>query len=198
MKAIKHFILMFCSAVFLFSCDDKPKDVQQLDASTKAYFDFKNDSKYTFAEISDSTTDIVYTIKNYVNNTANPDLENNEIISYDMVSDGLPTLNIRAESGGLQFKDRIALLTKYNDTTVIGPIVFNLNENFSVGVNSGDSAVRYSTYTLGGRTYNDVVRVKPLTNYFYKEVFYAKNIGLIGRRDKNGKVYFLKSYSVNK
>lgn len=199
MKAIKHFIVLLSISTFVFtSCKDRTQNVQKLDESTRAYFEVKNDSKYVFTELSDTNISITYTSKNYINNTANQDIENNEIMSYEMEANGFPVLTFRSESGGLQFKDRIAMLTKINDSMVIGPVMFNLGGVFSAGFNSGDSITQYATYNLNGYVYNDVVRVKPYSNLLYKEVFFAKNIGLIGRKEKNGKFYYLKRYTINK
>jgi hypothetical protein len=192
MKAAKNFIVYIAASAFFVSCGSDKQTAQKLDSTTKDYFEVKNGSIYVFTEVGDTTINSVYTSESYINTQANPDIENNEIMTYNLVSSGNPTYTIRCESGGAQFKDRIALITQKNDTLVIGPIVFNLGGTFTTGINSYDSAIFYPSYTINGRVFSNVVRVKPYQNTKYLEVFYAKNIGLIGRREKNNKFYYLK------
>ncbi|MFM6984130.1 MAG: hypothetical protein ACKOXF_08350 [Chitinophagaceae bacterium] len=192
MKAAKNFIVYIAASAFLVACGSDKQTPQKLDSTTKDYFEVKNGSIYVFTEVGDTSISTVYTSESYINTQANPDIENNEIMTYNLVSPGNATYTIRCESGGAQFKDRIALITQKNDTLVVGPIVFNLGGTFTTGINSYDSAVYYPTYTINGRVFNNVVRVKPYQNIRYTEVFYAKNIGLIGRREKNNKFYYLK------
>ncbi len=192
MKAAKNFIVYIAASAFLMACGSDKQTAQKLDTTTKEYFEVKNGSIYVFSEVGDTSISNVYTSESYINSQANPDIENNEIMTYNLVSSGNATYTVRCESGGAQFKDRIALITQKNDTLVVGPIVFNLGGTFTTGINSYDSAVFYPTYTINGRVFNNVVRVKPYQNIKYIEVFYAKNIGLIGRREKNNKFYYLK------
>ncbi len=193
MKAAKNFIVYIAASAFLVACGSDKQTAQKLDPTTKDYFEVKNGSIYVFSEVGDTSISSVYTSEGYINTQANTDIENNEILTYSLVSAGKATYSIRCESGGAQFKDRIALITMQNDSTIIGPVVFNSGGNFSTGVNNiVDSAVYYPTYTINGRVFNDVVRVKPKNNIKYIEVFYAKNIGLIGRKEKNNKFYYLK------
>jgi len=196
MKAGKY--IAFILVLVLISCEPDPKEYQTLDPSTKDYFDVKNQSEYIFSEISDSFNEIKYVTDNYINTHANPDIENNEIISYDLIATGFPKLTIRCESGGLQYKDRVALLTTKNDSVIIGPIVFNLGAQFSVGFNSGDSVFQLPMWSVMNRNFSDVVRIKPKNNLLYSEIYYARNIGLIARKEKNGKFYYLKRYQINR
>jgi len=193
MKAAKNFIVYIAASAFLCACGTDKQTPQKLDQTTKDYFEVKDGSIYVFTEVGDTSISTVFTSQGYINTQANTDIENNEILTYSLVSPGKATYSIRCESGGAQFKDRIALITQQNDCTIIGPVVFNSGGNFSTGVNNIiDSAVYYLTYTINGRVFNDVVRVKPKNNIRYVEVFYAKNIGLIGRKEKNNKFYYLK------
>ncbi len=198
MKAIKYLnVLFFLSAVF-YSC--KPQDQQKhsLDPNTKAYFDIKNGSKYTFTQPGDTNLVYIYTTSNYNNSQSNPDIENSEILSYDLNSPGKPKITIRAESGGTQFRDRIAVVTNRNDSNFVGPIVFNLDGTFSTITNSGDTVFTYLNYMINGKSFNDVVRVKLYNTEIYREVFFAKNIGLIARKDRDGILYYAKRYSIIK
>lgn len=198
MKAIKYLSVLFFLSVVLFSC--KPQDQQKhsLDPNTKAYFDVRNGSKYTFTQPGDTNVVYQYSTSNYNNSQSNPDIENSEILSYDLNAAGQPKITIRAESGGTQYRDRIAVVTNRNDTNFVGPIIFNLDGSFSTIANSGDTVFTYPTYTINGKVFNDVVRVKLFNTEIYREVFFAKNIGLIARKERNGTFYYAKSYNVIK
>ncbi len=198
MKAAKNFIPLIAISLSVASCSEDKQTPQKLDAITKEYFDYKDGSVYVYTEVSDTNTTIVYTTQGYINTQSNPDIENNEILTYDIVSPGQATMTIRCESGGAQFKDRVALITRFNDTTVIGPVAFNVGGVFSSGVNSYDSIKQHPTYTINGQVFNDVVRIKPYQNQRYKEIYYAKNIGLIARQENNGKFYYLKRWNVKR
>jgi len=200
MKAIKYFALYISTVSIFFSCKPKDQAKHSLSGSTKEYFDIKNQSKYYFTEISDTNTTIVYTSKNYVNSQANPDIENSEILVYDLdAGAGYPVFTVRCESGGSEFKDRIALLANIDGTLNIGAVVFNQNGNFSTTNSVGDSAFLYPTYTINGKIFNDVIKVKlHSSNPLYSEIFYAKHIGLIGRKEKkDNKFFYVKRYQIN-
>lgn len=196
MKAINIFILNFIGLAVFVSC--KPQDQQQhdLDSYTKAYFEIKNNSKFVFTEASDTNVNILYTASNFTTGRANPDIENSEIMFYDLTANNQASFTIRCQSGGTQFKDQIAMLTKQNDSTVIGPIIFNLGGAFSPGAGSGDSVFQYPSYKINETTFTDVVRVKLYNNIKYKEIFFAKNLGLIIRKEKNNKIFYVKRYSL--
>ena len=196
MKAINIFILNFIGLAVFVSC--KPQDQQQhdLDSYTKAYFEIKNNSKFVFTEASDTNLSILYTASNFTTGRANPDIENSEIMFYDLTANNQASFTIRCQSGGTQFKDQIAMLTKQNDSTVIGPIIFNLGGAFSPGAGSGDSVFQYPSYKINETTFTDVVRVKLYNNIKYKEIYFAKNLGLIIRKEKNNKTFYVKRYSL--
>ncbi|MCC6818504.1 MAG: hypothetical protein IT245_06420 [Bacteroidia bacterium] len=198
MKAAKNIIPLVALSLMYYSCSKDKQTPQKLDESTKEYFDVKDGSKYIFTEVSDTNITLEYTSQGYINTQSNPDIENNEILTYDLICSGQPSLTMRAESGGAQFKDRIAIITRFNDTTVIGPVCFNLGGVFSTGVNSFDSIKQHLTYTINGQVFEDVVRIKPYQNSRYKEIFFAKKIGLIARKEVSGKFYYIKRWRINK
>lgn len=195
MKAINYFIWGFICIGLFVSCKSQDQQQHDLDSYTKAYFDVRNNSKFVFTEMSDTNISIEYTSSNYNNSRANPDIENSEILFYDLNASNQASFTIRCQSGGTQFKDQIAIISKQNDTTVIGPIIFNLGGSFSPGAGSGDSVFQYPSYKINATTFTDVIRVKLYNNARYKEIFFAKNIGLVIRREKNNKTFYVKRYS---
>jgi hypothetical protein len=201
MKAIKYFGLYIFSVSLLFSCKPKEQAKHSLNGSTKEYFEVKDQSQYVFADYSDTTITVSYTTKNYFNSQANPDIENSEILFYDLdAGAGKTYFTVRCESGGSEFRDRIALVANNNGNISIAAILFNQGGNFTTSNGSGDSVLLYPTYTIKNRTYSDVIRVKlNPSNPDYRETLFAKHIGLIGYMEKkDNKYFFLKSYQINK
>ncbi len=199
MKAIKHFTLYIFSIILLFSCKPKEQAKHSLHQSTKDFFGVKDQSKYVFTEVGDTNVSILYTSKNFVNSQANPDIENSEIMIYDLDGGaGQPAFTVRCESGGSEFKDRIALLSIIDGKTSIAAVVFNQAGNFTTANSAGDSAIFHPTYTINNQVFNDVVRVKlNPANPLYSEIYYAKHIGLIARREKkDNKFFYVKRYTV--
>ncbi len=196
MKAIKFFFIILFSILILNACKPKNQAPNKLSQSTKDYFEIRNGGLFIFGTISDTSVSIPYTSGNYINNQVNPDIENNEIIMYELSSSGKPLFTIRSEAGGTQYKDRVAMLSKFNDTTSIAAIIFNLNGKYEPQPGTYDSVIQYPTYAIGNKTFNDVLRVKVSNNAKYKQVILAKNIGLISWQTKNDIIYYLKRYAL--
>ncbi len=201
MKAIKYFSLYIFSCSVMFSCKPKEQTKHSLHESTKEYFLVRDQSKYHFTEANDTSQTITYTSKNFINNQANPDIENSEIMVYDLdAGAGKTVFTVRCESGGSEFKDRIALLANNSGSISIAAVFFNQGGNFSAANGSGDSIFFHSNYLLNDKLFNDVVRVKLNPSHpAYTELYFAKNTGFIGRKEKkDDKFYYAKRYSVNK
>ena len=198
MKAVKYFAFYLFLTAFI-ACKPKEQTKHTLHPTTKDYFEVKNGSKYYFTEAGDTSQTFEYTAGNFVNQQANPDIENSEILVYDLSGVGKqPLYTIRCETGGSEFKDRIALVVKSGDTSILGAVVFNQGGNFTTIAGSGDSLTLYPSYILNGKLFDDVIKVKLFNNPLYREIYYAKGIGLIGRKEKAGdKFYYVKRYQIN-
>lgn len=196
MKAINYFVLNILVLSVFAACKSPDQEQHDLYPETKAYFDIRNGSTFTFTDYSDTSVAIEYTSGNYNNNRANPDIENSEILFYDLNASGQPSFTMRCQSGGAEFKDQIALVTRVGDSTFIGPVIYNTSGRFGPGQNSGDSVIAYPTYNFHTTVFSDVLRVKLLNNLRYSEVYFAKRVGLIARREKSGKFYYVKSYNL--
>jgi hypothetical protein len=201
MKAVKYFALYIFSCSILFSCKPKEQEKHSLHETTKDYFLVRDQSKYFFTEFNDTNQTILYSSKNFINSQANPDIENSEIMVYDLeASAGKPKFTVRCESGGSEFKDRIALLTNIDGNISIAAVFFNQGGNFSISNGSGDSIFTHSSYLIKDKLFTDVVRVKLNPSHpLYTELFFAKQIGFIGRKEKkDDKFYYVKQHSINK
>lgn len=194
MKAINYFVLnIICISVFI-SCKPDEQQESNLDSATKDYFEIRDNYKFIFTESSDTTISIEYTSSGFNNSRANPDIENTEIMFYDLNANVKPKYTIRCQAGGGEFKDQIALVTFYDDSTYIGPVFYNVNGDFVPGQKTGDSVLIHSSYNLNGVVYPDVIRVKMFAHLKYKEAYFAKGLGLIGLRLKNNKLIYVKRY----
>jgi hypothetical protein len=120
------------------------------------------------------------------------------VLGYNLKANGMKSITLRCETGGAQFKDRIALITNRNDTNFAGPIIFNLTGTFSAIQSYTDSVYQYPVYTINNKEFKDVVKVVSKQNPIYTEVYYAKYIGLIAKREKDGSFMYVKKYKVNK
>lgn len=196
MKAINYFVLNIIVLSAFAACKRPETEQHDLDPVTKAYFDIRNGSTFTFTDFADTSVSIVYTSSNHNNSRANPDIENSEILFYDLNAGGKPSFTMRCQSGGAEFKDQCALITRDADSTFVGPVIYNTSGRFGPGQNSGDSVVDYATYSFHTTVFSDVLRVKLLSHPRYKEVYFAKRVGLIARREKSGKFYYVKSYNL--
>ena len=196
MKPIKFLSIIFFTTAFIFACKPKNQAANKLSESSKEFFEIKNGSEFIFGLTSDTGYSLKYTSSNFINNQANPDIENNEIMTYDLTLNNFPTFTVRTEAGGTQYKDRIAILTKFKDTLTVGPVLFNLNGNFEPQPGTFDSVFQYPTYTIGTRTYNNVLRVKMSNHAKYKQMVFAKKLGIISYTNKQDLTYFVKNYSL--
>jgi hypothetical protein len=197
MKAIKYLSVLFLFTTIIFACNTKTQAKQSLDQTTKDYFDIKDGSTYTFANVNDTNMTIVYTTSGFFNNQSNPDIENSEVMSYDLKCAGQKSITIRSETGGAQFKDRIAVVTNRNDTNYAGPVIFNTQGTFST-IQSVDSVYQYPSYTINTNVYKDVVKVVMKTNNIYKEIYFAKYLGMIAKKERDGTFLYAKKYKVNR
>lgn len=196
MKSIKFLSVIFFATAFIFACKPKNQAANKLSQRSKEFFEIKNGSEFIFGVTADTGYTLKYTSSNFINNQANTDIENNEIMTYDLTAFGFPTFTIRSEAGGAQYKDRIAVLTKINDTLTVGPVLFNVNGTFEPQPGTYDSVFQYPTYTIGSKTFNSVLRVKMSNHLKYKQMFFAKTLGIIAYTNKQDLTYFVKRYSL--
>ncbi len=196
MKSIKFLSVLFFAIAFFIACKPKNQAANKLSQSSKEFFEIRNGSEFIFGITADTGYTLKYTSSNFINNQANADIENNEIMTYDLTAVNFPTFTIRTEAGGTQYKDRMAVLTKVKDTLTVGPILFNVNGNFEPQPGTYDSVFQYPTYTIGGKTFNSVLRVKMANHTKYKQMFFAKTLGIIAYTNKQDLTYFVKRYSL--
>ncbi len=194
MKLFKFFILTLIFSLGIWSCKPKSQAAQKLDSTSREFFEIPNGTEYVFTDYFDTTKNYIYKIQNFINNQANQDIENNEIMSYDIICNGREKLTLRAESGGAQFMDRIALLIHKNDSIKVGPVFYNLTGILQNPTNPFDSFAHYPVYTINGKVFEGVAKVKTTNNLFFTQLFFAKNIGLIRKDHTDGRIEYVKSF----
>lgn len=197
MKAIKIFVMNLALIGMISGCKNKEQQEHNLDPSTKTYFDIQDGSKFVFADEADTTVTMEYTSGNKMTGRANPDIENSEYLTYDLNAAAEPSFSIRCQSGGTQYKDQIALITRKSGNVYIGPVMFNLGDNFTPGLQSKDSIFKLPTFRVNNTVFTDVVRVKLFGNPLYTDVYFARKLGLIARREiLNNKMYYVIRYTL--
>jgi hypothetical protein len=109
-----------------------------------------------------------------------------------MNSDNSTDYTLRVEASTGEYKDQMVLITKQNDSMSIGPAIFNIGGSFRSTVGSRDSVFTYPTYTINNTNFTDLIRVKVYSHYWYSEVYYAKFMGLVAVKEKNGRIRYVK------
>jgi hypothetical protein len=200
MKYYKPFLSVLSIIFLLSSCDDKEIPAIDINEVPKKFFNIKNGSKLTFVNVNDTNKESDYYVANYYNTYVNPDISNNEVLYYELVS---PTENasflIRIESGGKSinaFNDRISMIYKSNDTFTVGALFFYTDSKFLPPIEAGDSVQLLESRTIGNRTFQSVIRVKLRNNPIFNEVYFAEGIGLVGYIRKNGSLIYLKKSTI--
>ncbi|MDP2176622.1 MAG: hypothetical protein Q8K70_12000 [Bacteroidota bacterium] len=191
MLSHKFFLINVLIFSFLHAC--KPKELSKvfLSDSSKDYFSIQNNSNYTYTSFNDTNIQVNFKVSNFYTTFSNPDITNNEFITYDLTSNEFPIkFTFKIESGPTQFKDRITLISKKNDSLFIGPSLFNLNGNFDLSKNSKDSLSILPAKKFNNTTYDDVIRIKLFEHPMFNEIYYAKFKGLIAFSDKKGIIYY--------
>jgi hypothetical protein len=197
MLQYKFFFTTLISLFIFNACNDYEKEKTLLNSSTKDFFTVKDNSTYLYVDAEDTSKTNQYTVKNFFNKFSNPDYTNNEIMYYEiMPEDNSPSFIMRIEAGSILYSDRITLMTIKNDSTFFGPLFINTAGEFEVYQSLNDSLFLYSTYQFGNTTYENVLRLKIFENSLYKEVFFAKSMGMIARIEKNGKLYYSKKTNI--
>jgi hypothetical protein len=199
MKYYKPFLFVLSIIFLLSSCDDKEIPAIDINEVPKKFFNIQNGSKLTYVNVNDTNKETDYFVANYYNTYVNPDISNNEVLYYELVS---PTENasflMRIESGGKAlnaFNDRISMIYKQNDTFTVGALFFYTDSKFIPPVETGDSVQLLDNRTIGNRTFQ-FIRVKLKNNPIFKEVYFAEGIGLVAYIRKNGSLVYLKKSTI--
>lgn len=202
MKYNKPFLTVL-SIFFLFNaCNDSTIPQVSINEVPKKFFNIQNGSQFTFVNANDTNKDLNYQSANYFNAFTNPDISNNEVLSYELNSSTEPiSYLIRIEAGGSSttpYNDRVSFIQKSNDTLSIGALMFYSNAQFIAPLETRDSVHFFNTRTIGNRQFQSVLRVKLFSNPKFNEVYFADGIGLVGYIRKNGSLVYLKKYTVLK
>jgi hypothetical protein len=200
MKYYKPFLSVLSIICLLSSCDDMEIPAIDINEVPKKFFNIQNGSKLTYVNINDTNKETDYFVANYYNTYVNPDISNNEVLYYELVS---PTINasflMRIESGGKSinsFNDRISMIYKSNDTFNVGALFFYTDAKFLPPIESGDSVELLDSITIGNRTFQLVIKVKLIDNPIFNEVYFANGIGLVGYIRKNESLVYLKKSTI--
>lgn len=191
MLSRKFFLFYISIFSILYSC--KPKDQIKvfLNQSSKDYFSIQNNSSYNYVTLNDTNIQLEFKTSNFLTTFSNPDITNNEVISYDILSNEFPIkFTLKIESGPTQFKDRIALISNKNDSFFLGPFFFNLNSNFELPNNSKDSIFIIPSVTFNNTKFNDVIRIKLFDHALFNEIYFSKFKGMVAFSNKSEIIHY--------
>jgi hypothetical protein len=191
MVSHKFFLYYVLILSVLHSCKPKEQPKVLLNQSSKDYFSIQNNSIYNYTTLIDTNIQLEFKTANFFTTFSNPDITNNEVISYDLLCNDFPIqFTFKIESGPTQFKDRITVISKRNDSFFLGPFLFNLNGNFELPNGSKDSIYQVPSTKFNNTAFNDVIRIKLFNHPLFNEIYFAKFKGMVAFIDKNGKLHY--------
>jgi hypothetical protein len=194
-KYMPRFIILF-ACLFLLSlgaCDKSQKHFK-LDPVFRQYFDFPNGSSWDYVALNDTTDKETVVAKDFLEGKIFWDALDQEFIQVDLHSnkDSIYKLRVIADDNNT---NRASLFVKdtFFKTTMEWYTAFGI----MAGVKgSGDSFTLHPSYTVRGKTYSNVMELRPLQSIEYIKLFVAPNVGVIRKDLVSGKSYVLKSYSL--
>lgn len=175
---------------------DKFSTVQHftLDPSIKAFFNYNDGSRWNYVLESDTNVKEVVTVQGHKEGKMVWDAFTQEFFDYDLVSDRDSSLKLRAIADENNVC-RAALLVK--DTSYKQVVSWYYTGGFYSGANGNqDTLDMRNQVTINGINYSNVLVISPASNPYYRKLYFAKNIGIIRKELTGGKVYTLRSYSV--
>lgn len=194
---MKHLKWVIVPALLFFavSCAKfNSKKHYRLDSYFKSFFSFNNGSEWKYTLQSD--TSVVETVKlvGFSKGIMSWDAFDQEFIQYDLHSDRDSIYKMRtvADDNGVALAN---LLVRDTFFRIAAQWFYNSNQ-FSGISGTGDTFNVHDTFYQNGKTYTDVIELRPKKSKYFKAVYMARNIGIIRKDFVSGRNYILKSYYV--
>ncbi len=182
------------AALLGFASCKETKQHFTLNSYFKEFFRYGNNSQWTYVLASDTTLKERVTLAGLQDGKMVYDAFDQEFFAYDLNSDVENQIKIRAVADQNNI-NRLGFI--YFDVTYTTIFELFYSEGvFSATSGRNDVLNFLPTYTVNGKTYNEVVEMLPNNNNYFTAIYFAKNIGIIRKDLKNGKTYYLQSYSL--
>ncbi|MBS3914753.1 MAG: hypothetical protein KG003_09645 [Bacteroidetes bacterium] len=186
-------VLSLSGLIWMTSCDKSQKHFK-IDALMRSYFSFGNGSTWTYYSLSDSADKEQIVVQDRTEGKMVWDAFDQEFIQVDLASDKDSIYKLRVIADD-QNTSRAVMFVK--DTFFKHTMDWSCASGILSGIKgSGDSFTLHPSMTIAGKTYANVVELKPLHSVVYRKIFLAQNIGIVRKELLSGKTYVLKSYSV--
>lgn len=192
---MKRYTIILAAAALLglAACKDT-KEHFTLDTYFKEFFRYKDGSQWTYVLASDTTKKETVTVAGLQDGKMVYDAFDQEFFAYDLNSDVENQIKIRAVADQHKI-NRMGFI--YSDVTYFSIFeLFYSDGAFSATSGVNDVLTYHPTYVVDGKTYSEVVEMLPYNNNYFTAVYFAKNTGIIRKDYKNGKTYYLRSYSL--
>jgi hypothetical protein len=165
-----------------------------LDGYFRSYFEFKDGSTWNYYLNNDTNVRETVVLSNYVAGVMLWEDMEQEFFTYTLNS-SIDSQMIVRTAATPDNTGRWALLYNQNNFRQIAELYYNTNQ--IGGVQGNNDTVSYlSSFNVGDVVFNDVIRLKSNRKRVLKELYFAKNVGVIRRDYVDGRIFLLKSYSL--
>jgi hypothetical protein len=165
-----------------------------LDGYFGSYFEFKDGSTWNYYLNNDTNVRETVVLSNYVAGVMLWEDMEQEFFTYTLNS-SIDSQMIVRTAATPDNTGRWALLYNQNNFRQIAELYYNTNQ--IGGVQGNNDTVSYlSSFNVGDVVFNDVIRLQSNRKRVLKELYFAKNVGVIRRDYVDGRIFLLKSYSL--
>ncbi len=197
MRQNRKFILFGGAALFLLlgGCD-KFSSVKHfvIDSGVRSYFQYKTGSNWEYVLQTDTNVKVTTTVLNYKEGKMQWDAFSQEFFEYDLSSpiDSLVKLRAIADDNNVT---RINLL--YRDTTFkVAMQWYYVGGIYTAVSGTNDTLNMLGTRNVNGKNYDEVMEYAPAKKSLYRKLWIARNVGIVRKEMKDGRVFLLRSYSL--
>lgn len=187
MKITTRITLVLIIAFMVAGCKQEVKRFN-FQPNTMDYFSYKNNAKWVYKLSIDKSYDTV-TSANYASGFADRAEGEAQVLSNTLNGQLHERMVIRAEAIPTQNSDRIAILTMVNGLFVQGPVLINVGG--TLNAENGSTAEILTTLNVNGTVYSDVLEVTLKAHTIYKQLWFARNVGIIKKSYLNDDTYNL-------
>ncbi|MEY3984217.1 MAG: hypothetical protein RL160_1776 [Bacteroidota bacterium] len=189
-----YLMLFSASGLWLLSsCETEPVRTVPLNQTTIDFFKFQNGSEWIYQQVDDTMVQERVVVEDYTSGKNRFDKVEVSFMRYMLKSDLHQQVMVRAESGMGDPVDQIAYITMDSARTY-GPIFWADAKGVSGG---GNDSFRYDeSVRIGGVEYNNVIRVAFANHPVYKNISISKELGIVQKQYRNGKVFRLRWFNL--
>lgn len=192
----KNWVSSFCAICILLVSCNKLQTVQhfKMPPYMRDFFNYNDGSKWHYHEISDTNIKETVTVTGHREGKAVWDAFDQEFFEYDMSSDRDSMFKLRA----IADENDIARLSLFQRDTSFKTMIswYFVGGAFSSISGTGDSVILHPQFVVNSISYADVLEFVPAIPRHIKRLFLARHVGIVRKDMANGKVFLLKSYTL--